>query len=274
MTLYRLLVPALPALVVCTSLAEMAPAQRGGGGGRGFRGPSEAILSRSGSFFVDTTLPEPDPAGGRIALAACSFVEAARSKDTLSLLYLYDGGDDEEERAEFERAVFADPDVSVGLKMFLCARVDLAADAAAKAEFGRRAPLLIAFDAGGEPRGEVSLAGYKKQPSQVMKVLERAAARHGKLPLARFVERYRGFLADYQQWEARERLLQDKRRRVEAKDPSPADIAKIEREEEEMRKAEQDLLAAERELLEQANLPVRDGTARRLGDRRRGPRRE
>jgi hypothetical protein len=234
-------------------------AQRGGG-------PSEEILKRSGSYFVDVKLPAAEEKKP-IALETCSHVKAAAEAGNLSLLYVCDPNHDVVKHEQFEQAVFGHVEVNVALRRFLCARVDLGQDEAAKSALGDKAPLFVVFDAKGAKVGELSLHDYKTKTQPIMRLLDSAASRHGKLSLDAFVKRYRDFLRDYQVYEGRKRTLDERRRRA-ANDPAAK--SKLEGEAKELDKAREDLLATEKQILELAKVPERAAGAKRLGERPRG----
>ncbi len=254
----------ISALALAVGVANTASAQRG-------RGPSEAILSRSGSYLVDVKLPKPDAEqNGKIPLGACSLVESAVEDGHLTFLYLYDPNKNVTKHAQFEQTVFGHAEIRTVLRCFQCGRVNLAKDPAALAEFGERAPMFVAFNAKGQCAGEVSMGHYKVTATPIIKLLERAARKHAKLRLPKFVKQYRKFLNDYQVYEGRKRTLEQKRRRLEQKSsPQASKLADVDKQEQTLEKGKGKLLLLEKKLLRKARVPPRDPKAKRLGDRQR-----
>lgn len=256
---WRALAPAL-ALVVLGSV-EALQAQRGGG-----RRQPEAVRTRSGSYFVNVKLPEPDEKSAD-RLAASSAVRAAAERGELVLLYVYDPDADKRKHAMFEQTLFGNQAVSVALRCFRCGRINLADDHEAKTAFGKKAPYFVAFDAKGKRAGEVSMHGYKASTGGLVKILDRAHKGHAKLSLGAFGKKYRSFLRDLLQLEGKKRLLTDKRQRLEGKRGKDGQLKKIEQEERSVAAAETKLFEDEKKLLDLAKVPPRAENAERLGDR-------
>jgi hypothetical protein len=237
-------------------------AQRGGG-------PSEEIAARSGSYFVDVKLPSGE-AIKPIALEACSLVQAAAKKGNLSLVYVFDPNKNAAKHEQFEQTIFGHAEISIALRRFQCGRINLAEDERAKAELSDKVPFFVAFDAKGVKVGETSFADYRAKAQPLVQLLQRAAGKHGKLSTSEFVKRYRDFLRDYQVYEGRKRMLDQKRERLMQESPPPkTKLDVLAREDKGLEKQRTDLLAAEKKILELANVPERDPNAKRLGDRRR-----
>lgn len=252
----------VPTLGLLFSVASGAAAQRGG--------PSEEIASRSGSYFVDVKLPAPVEKKP-IALETCSLVQSAVKDGHLSFLYIYDAKRDTLRHEPFEQIIFGHPDLSTSLRRFQCGRVNLAEDEKAKAELGSRAPLFVAFDAKGNRVGDVSMHDYASKSQPIVELLQRASSGHARIPLSEFVKKYREFLREFQVYENRKKTAEDRRSRLtrEAKQDK-IKLNEVEQDLQELEKSKDKLLAAEKELLDLAKAPPRDGNAVRLGDRRRG----
>ncbi|MFQ5505659.1 MAG: hypothetical protein ACE5F1_12815 [Planctomycetota bacterium] len=260
----RLLVPMF--VLATLGFVDSAKAQGRGGG----RGPSEAILSRMGNYFVNVTLPvEQDGQSTRERLAASPHVTKARDKRQLCLLYLYDRNADPKKHDRFQQVLFANQGVGVALRLFRCGKLDLGLDDGALAAYGKKAPLFIAFDAKGKRTGEVSMRGYKTSSGPLLKLLARAARGHSKLSLPAFSKKYRSFLTQLQVLEGRQRTLTQKRARLADMPGSRGESkrAKLTKEEDRLAESEKALFAAEKKLLEQARVPARDPNAQRLGGR-------
>lgn len=241
--------------------------------GRGFRGPPEAVRSRGGNYFVEVTLPAAgdNPVAGVARLAATEHVKKAAEEGHLSLLYLFDPEADKKDHERFETALLNHPGLNVSLKAFKCGMINVAGGDA-EAEFAKKAPLFVVFDAKGNCVGEASMHGYKASSSSLVRLLNRAAKGHAKVALPAFVKQYRSFLNDLTQLEGKKTALKSKRSRAEGKDgdPDKNKVAKLEKEEKALEKEEEKLLKEEGELLTGAKIPPRDANARRVGERRWG----
>lgn len=241
--------------------AASLTAQRGG------RGRSEAIKSRVGSYFVTATLPtvegeKSDP------LAAVAMVREAAAAHQLAVLYLYDPKD-ERKHEQFEKTVFNNDEVGVALRCFRCGRIDVSADAQARARYGKQAPLFVVFGSDGKPVGEVPMTGYKAVVNPLVAMLARAAT-EVKPSLAEFVSRCRGVVNQLEQLEGKRKLLQERRARLDAKgkgqEQDAGKRAELDQDGKALDAEEQKTLADEKELLEQAKVPPRDPSAQRLAD--------
>lgn len=249
-------------LAVAVGAVDLA-AQRGG--------PSEEIRSRQGAWFVDVKLPKPDTVGGKIALEATTLVEAAVKDRNLAFLYIWDPEQLPAKHAQFEQVIFGHAEINTALRCFLCGRVNLAENPHAKDEFGRKTPLFIAFNDEGKQVGEVSIANYRAKASPIVGLLEKAHAGHGKMSLESFVTGYRKFLRDYQIYEGRKKVLEQKRARLQEKSPVPAGKLKdVEKEQAELDVDLEKMLVAEKQMLEAAKVPTRDPKAVQLPERNRG----
>jgi hypothetical protein len=249
----------LATIAVC--LAAPAFAQRGG------RGRSEAILARLGNYFVDTQVPAT---GGDMAadpLAEVAMVKEAASAHQLSLLYLYDPKANETKHQQFEQVLFGNEELNIALRCFRCARIDVSANAEAKAGFGKQAPLFVAFNAEGKRAGEVSMAGYKAVVNPLVQMLAKAATGTVKPALPDFVQRYRGVVHDLEMIEGRRKAIDERMSRLTDKDGERR--AELEKDKKTLADDEQKLLATEKELLQKAMVPARDPKAQRLGGRER-----
>lgn len=234
-------------------------------------GPSEEITSRLGAYFVDVKLPQADTIGGKIALEATTLVEAAVKDKQLAFLYIYDPAQLPEKHAQFEQVIFGHAEINTGLRCFLCGRVNLAENPHAKAEFGEKTPLFIAFNEDGKQVGEVSIANYRAKASPIIGLQRQAHAGHGKMSLENFVIGYRKFLRDYAIYEGRKSVLEQKRTRLQQKSPVPAaKLKEVENEEKELEVELEKLLVAEKQMLGLANVPTRDPKAVLLPPRNRG----
>ena len=263
---YQCLIPVLALAML--GLAESIHAQ----GGRGFRGPPEAVRTRGGSYFVDATLPDAsDDLTGVGRLAATEHVKQAAEEGHLSLLYLFDPEADKKKHERFETTLFNHPKLNVAFKCFKCAKVNVTQDEDAESELAKMAPLFVVFDAKGKHVGEVSMRGYKAASSPLRKLLTRAAKKHAKMPLPAFVKNYRSFLNDLTQLEARKTALVSKRARLENKSTDNRNkLAKLDKDQAQLQKAEEKLLESETKILTTAKIPPRDAKATRVGQRRWG----
>ncbi len=262
---YQCLIPVLALAML--GLAESIHAQ----GGRGFRGPPEAVRTRGGSYFVDATLPDAsDDLTGVGRLAATEHVKQAAEEGHLSLLYLFDPEADKKKHERFETTLFNHPNVNVAFKLFKCARVDVTQEDP-ESQNGKKAPVFVVFDAKGKYVGEVSMRGYKAASTPLFKLLTRAAKGHTKLSLPAFVKKYRSFLNDLTQLEARKTALESKRARLENQSANNRNkLAKLEKQQAQLQATEEKLLESETKMLTTAKIPPRDGKARRVGERRWG----
>ena len=271
------LIPVLALAVL--GLADSIQAQ-----GRGFRGPPEAVRTRGGSYFVDASLSDAgDDVTGTARWAETDHVKQAVDEGHLSLLYLFDPEANKKKHERFETSLFNHSNLNVSLKLFKCARVNLTQDDAAEPTDEKKAPFFVVFDAKGKCVGEVSMRGYKASAAPLLKLLNSAAKRHAKgeakgdgkrrakLTLPAFVKKYRDFLNDLTQLEARKSALESKRARLENQPPvDRAKMAKLEKDEAQLQKSEEKLLANETKILTSAKIPPRDEKARRVGERRWG----
>jgi hypothetical protein len=261
------LLPVVAAFTVALSFVEGAMAQGGGGGGRG-RGRPEEITNRVGAFFTDVAGPATD--GDKVAdLGTIDLVRTAVGAGQPTVLYLYDSGDDEEVRSQFDRAVFAGDELGIELRCFHCGRIDLAKESSLKAKYGKQAPLFVAFDAKGKP-AELSMAGYKASASGLGKLLEKQGAGTVKPSMAAFAKSYGDLVRDLEQVIAKKKQAEQKQARA------GGDENKRKEADKDLKEAEaeqQKLLDKEKDLLAKNRLPERSDKAVRLGGRGfgRGP---
>lgn len=233
----------------------------GGGGGRG-RGRPEEITNRTGAFFTD--VPGPVTDGDKVAdLATIEFARTARSAGQLVVLYLYDSGDDQDVRDQFERTLFAGDELGIELHCFHCGRIDLAKEPALKAKYGKQAPLFVVFDEAGKT-AELSMLGYKPTASALTKVLEKQAAGVIKPPLATFAKTYGDLVRDLEQLLAKKKQAQEKQAKAGG---DKAKRSEADKELKALEAEEQKLLDKEKDLLTKAKLPERSNKAQRLGGR-------
>ncbi len=252
----------LLACLVFASVLDDAPAQRG-------RGPSEEIKRRSGAFFVEVELPEPDGAGA-IALEKTALVQSSVRDGHLSLIYLFGPNPRGAKHEQFEQTLFNHAEIGTALRCFRCGWVDISGNEAAYQQFGAKIPMFVAFDAKGKRAGEVAMHDYRAKATPVVKLLERAARKHAGLSLNKFVTRYRKFLKDYQVYEGRVRTLEQKRQRLLKKSSPPeAKLAEVDKDAAKLDRSKEKLLDEEKKLLEAAKVPPRDPKAERRGERRR-----
>jgi hypothetical protein len=250
-------------LALLFGVVSSAGAQRG-------RGPSEEITSRYGSYFVDVKLPAPVDKKP-IALETCSLVQSSVKDGHLSFLYLYDPTREPVKHGPFEQIIFGHYDITLSLRLFRCGRVNLAEDEKAKAEFGNRAPLFVAFNGKGKWVGDVSMHDYAARSDPIVDLLTRAASGHTRLSRSEFVIKYREFLREYGVYEGRKKSADDRRSRLNMeKQPDKAKLNEIERDLQELEKNKDKLLETEKQILDLAKVPPRDGNAVRLGDRDQG----
>lgn len=234
-------------------------------GGR-FRRPEE-VTNRVGVFFADQAGPASD--GDKVAgLETTEVVRAAIAARQPAVLYLVDGSADEEVRGQFERQVFGSDELGITLRCFHCARLDLAKETALAAQFAKKAPLFVVFDAEGKA-SEVSMVGYKPSTSSLQKALDKAGAGTVKPSLGAFAKQYASMVRDLEQLLAEQKQHQDKLARAGA----DANKKKaIEKELAGVAAEMQKLLDKENEFLAKQRLPERPSTAQRLGTWR--PRRD
>ena len=195
-------------------------------------------------------------------MAATRVVTKAVAKKELSLLYLYDATVSLKKHQQFEQALFNNDPVCIGLRCFRTGRINLAEDALAKAAFGKKAPLFVAFDAKGKRVADLSLKGYKSRPSQLSKMLGRAARGYAKLALGDFVKKYRSFLNEIQLLDSRKRALNGKHQRIEQKKGNNDNkLAEVDKELGELTDRWDEALADEQKLLAKAKVLERDSRA-------------
>lgn len=237
-----------------------AAAQRGG--------QQDEFKDRYACYFVDTKLPAADgEVESKAWLASVPLVADAKTKGQLAFLYLYDSAADEPKRPAFEQIVFGNQEVGIALRCFRCARIDIAGDTYARAKFGRKLPLFVAFDDKGRQVGETSLPGYKAALRSLVAMLENAADGHVKPTLADFSKTYRDTLRDLRVLSGRKKTLAGRRERAD-----DSKRAQMDKEAKELDAEEQRLLDAEKKALEAANVPPRDAEAKVLGAADRGGR--
>ncbi|MBL8728840.1 MAG: hypothetical protein JNM25_10445 [Planctomycetes bacterium] len=240
-------------------LTSATPAQ-----GRGRQRPDE-ITNRTGAFFADTQGPATE--GDKVAdLATCELVRAAASAGQLTVLYLYDSGDDADVRSQFERTLFANDELGIELRCCHCGRIDLRKDKALAAKFGKQAPLFVVFDQHGKDT-DVVMNGYKASASSLQKALEKAAQGAIKPSLAAWAKDYGGFVRDLEQALAKQKLATERQAKA------GADKAKRIEADKDVKAADEDVqrvLGKEAALLAKVRLPERPANAERLGGGR-GP---
>lgn len=251
------------AFTVALLFVDCTAAQGGGGGGGGRgRGRPEEITNRVGAFFTDVAGPATE--GDKVAdLGTIDLVRAAVGASQPTVLYLYDSGDDEEVRSQFDRAVFASDELGIELRCFHCGRIDLSKEAALKTKYGKQAPLFVVFDGKGKP-AELSMAGYKASASGLGKLLEKQAGNSVKPSLAAFAKNYGDLVRDLEQALAKKKLAEQKQARAGGDQQKRADAEK------DVKAAEaeqQKLLDKEKDLLAKNRLPERSDKAVRLGGR-------
>ena len=248
--------PFVPGLALALLFGAELTAQ---GGGRG-RGRPEEITNRTGAFF--TTVAGPATDGDKIAdLATIELIRLACGAGQLSLLYLYDSGDDADVRDQFERTLFAADELGIELRCFHTGRIDLAKEAALKAKFGKLQPLFVAFDIEGKPT-ELSMAGYKPSASALGKLLEKQASGVIKPPLATFAKTYGDLVRDLEQLLAKKKMASEKLAKA---GPDKGKRAEAEKDLKSVEAEEQKVLEREKELLAKMKLPERSDKAVRLG---------
>lgn len=241
--------------------AVSAPTQRGG--------RQDEFLDRYACYMVEAKLPAATgEMESKERLASLPLVQTAKDEGHLTFLYLFDSSVDEPKRAAFDQIVFANQEVGIALRCFRCAHVDIAGDDDARAKFGRKLPLFVAFDDKGKWAGETSLPGYKAALRSLISMLEKAAAGHVKPTLADFSKTYRDILRDLRVLSGNKRTLEQ--RRARAPDNKKAQFAKDAKE---LDAQEQKLLAAEQMALEKANPPPRHPDAKVFGRAEGGRRR-
>jgi len=252
------------AAAVTVSLLIVQDTMAQGGGGRG-RGRAEEITNRVGAFFTDVSGPAVD--GEKVAdLATIDLVRAAAGAEQLSVLYLVDGGDDQDVRDQFEVQMFGTDEIGIELRCFHCGRIDLAKEPTLKTKYGKQAPLFVVFDKDGKA-DELSLSGYKASATSLQKLLEKAASGVVKPSLAGFAKEYGNMVRDIEQ------LLTKKKQANEKLAKAGADKVKrteIEKEIKALEAEEKKLTDKETDFLTRGRLPERGANARRLGGNRWG----
>lgn len=251
------------AVALCLCLAPEMLAQ--GGGGR-WRRPEE-ITNRTGAFFTDIAGPTAD--GDKVAdLATLELARTAKSANQMVVLYLVDGGDDQDTREQFESTLFANDELGIELKFFHCAKLDLAKEPALKTKYAKQAPLFVVFDASGKPV-ELSMSGYKPSVSGLTKLLEKQATGTVKPSLAGFAKTYGGIIQDLEQ------VLSKKKQALQKQAKAGGDQGKraeADKDVKALEAEEQKILTKEKDLLSKVRLPERDAKAQRVGAPRWGGR--
>jgi len=255
----------LAATLLVALMAQTATAQRGG------RGPSEFIKERHGSYFTTTTLPAPDEKG-KVDFGACEHVKTASDAGHLSVLYLYDPTKNPEKHPAFEQTVLGHDAIQLLLRSYQCARVDLSQLGEDYATLREQSPLFIVCSAKGEVVGEVDYHDYRVQANPFIALLERGAARHGKLPVKNFVKLYRKFINEYQVYEGRSKTLTERQGRLGDSKKDELKRRDLEKEALELEQMRKSLVEDEAKLLELARIPPRLPGAVLLGQRERGGR--
>lgn len=252
------------ALALAAVLADPALAQRGGGGGRG---RPEEIQNRVACRFAEVTAPAA--AGDRAPdLATADLVRAAANAGQLTLLYLYDGGDAETLRMQFERTLFGNDTIGVHLRFFHCGRVDLAKAAALKEKYGKDAPLFLVYGKDGKQVAEVGMAGYKASGSALTKALEKAGNPLFKPSLSAAVKNYEELLRDLEQLLAKRKLVEERQGRATGDDASAKQKrAELDKELKDLADDQQKLEQKETDMLQKLRMPVQSADAVRLGGR-------
>lgn len=242
---------------LASALASALPSQ-GPGGGRNRR--PEEITNRTGAFFADVAGPAVD--GDKVAeLATVELVRNATAANQPSVLYLVDLGDDQEVRDGFDQVLFGGDELGIELRAFHAGRIDLGKIPALKARYAKQAPLFVVFDDKGKA-SELSMSGYKPQPSALGKLLEKQAGTTVKPSLSTFAKSYGDLVRDLEQILQKKRQVQQKQARAGNDAGKKLDA---DRELKAVAAEEQKLLDKERELLGKVRLPDRPAGAQRLG---------
>ncbi|MEZ5966927.1 MAG: hypothetical protein R3F56_24010 [Planctomycetota bacterium] len=240
-------------------MSAPAAAQRGGG-------RQDEFADRYAVHMVDTKLPPIEgQTDSKERLAAIPLVQQAKKEGHLAFLYLYDSSVDAPKRETFDQIIFGNQEVGIALRCFYCARVDIAGDDDARAKFGRKLPLFVAFNDKGVWAGETSLPGYKAALRSMIGMLEKAAAGHVKPTLEAFSKTYRDTLRELRVVTGNKRMLEQRRARADDKKK-----AQYDKEAKELAAQEQKLLEAEKTALEKANPPPRHPEAKPFGRAERG----
>lgn len=248
----------LPLALATALLATSLLAQGPGGGGRNRR--PEEITNRTGVFLAD--VPGPAVDGDKVAdLNTVELVRNAVAAGQPSLLYLIDLGDDQEVRDQFEQVLFASDELGIEIRCFHAGRIDLGKVPALKAKYAKQAPLFVAFDDKAKA-SELSMTGYKPQPSALVKLLEKQAGSTVKPSLASFAKSYGDLVRDLEQVLQKKRNVQQKQARAGNDAAKKLDA---ERELKAVEAEEHKLLDREKDLLGKVHLPERPAGAQRLG---------
>lgn len=261
---------ALVGLVLALSTANTLVGQ--GGQGRQRRGPPEAVIQRWGTYFANETLPSlQDLKKGDNRLAATELVRNAAQAGELSLLYLYDSRADQRRLAAFEQALFKQPKVVVGTRLFQCGRIDIAGDSHAIKIYGGSTPSLTLFNKKGALACFVPMKGFHIAPAKVVSAMRKTAKGYAKLTFDGWVRRYNKFLHEMTLMDFRKKAMAARRTRLEGREEKrkQLQLRGIIRDEEKLEKEEQKLMDSEDKLLELAKVPERDSGAQLVPPRRR-----
>lgn len=250
--------PAVFVLSCClvATCAQSAAAQ----GGR-FRGRPEEITNRVGAFFVEATAPAAED-GKPVDLARCDLVQAASGAGQPSVLYLFDGGDDEDVRQQFERAVLGNDEIGIMLRCFHCGSIDLQKAEALQRQFAKQAPLFVTFDPNGKVAETASMPGYKAAAKALEGALQKAAHGAVKPSLAAFAKEYGNLVRDLEQLLSKQKALKERQAKAGA---DRAKKAELDKDMAALEKEQQKLLDKEKGLVEKAKPVERPANARRLG---------
>lgn len=250
--------PAVFVLSCClvATCVQSAAAQ----GGR-FRGRPEEITNRVGAFFSEASAPAAED-GKPVDLARCDLVQAASGAGQPSVLYLFDGGDDEDVRQQFERAVLGSDEIGIMLRCFHCGSIDLQKAEALKKQFAKQAPLFVTFDADGKAAETAAMSGYKASAKALEGALQKAAQGAVKPSLAAFAKDYGNLVRDLEQLLSKQKALKERQAKAGA---DKAKKAEIEKDLAALEKEQQKLLDKERGLFEKVKPVERPASARRLG---------
>jgi uncharacterized membrane protein YgcG len=254
--------PVLALLCIGLTCMQSAAAQRGPGRGR----PDE-ITNRVGVFFADAEPPKAEAEGKPLDLAKADMVVAGAGMNQPTVLYLFDGADDQDVRQQFERTMFAGDEIGIMLRCFHCGSIDLQKAEGLKAQYAKLAPVFVVFDASGKAEDPVSMSGYKPSVKSLQNQLVKAAQGTVKPSLNGFAKEYGDLVRDL------ENLLGKKKIASERMAKAGADKVKkagFEKDLEAIDKDEKKLLDHETEMIKKLNLPERPGNARRLGERQWG----
>lgn len=254
-------------LLALALFAVDAAAQRGGR-----RGPPPEVKERWGNYFV--WLQFENDQEQRFDLTQTTHVKDAAAGKHLSLIYIFDSGDGSKKRPGFEQALFNNIKIQPGLRLFHCARFDLARNRAARKKFSKIAPAFFLFDQTGKQVDYVSMKGYHAVINNLVRILRNTVKGYSKVTFDAWIKTYGKWVRDLNNMLSYQTTLDGRRTRL---DPNKSashrkQLEEVDRDEAKLHKKMEAHYKAEEKLLARAKVPERNPDAEVVGEPRRGRR--